>query len=160
LLQRIRPHHPQDIDVLIYGIPSALRLGTFEALCMRGVTSVFVCGLYGSARDELIARSKVVMNLNRHRSMIFEIVRVSYLLANGKAVVADRQADTIIEPDIESGLALCQPEDLVATCEALLNDDARRNALGEAGRAAMKARLITAILQKSFASGGFPLPKS
>jgi hypothetical protein len=108
---------------------------------------VFACGLYGRARDDLIARSKLVLNVNKRRSRIFEVVRVSYLLANGKAVVADRDADTAVEPDFESAVAFCAPEDIVAECERLLDDDAARRDLEARGRAAIRRRPVTGYLR-------------
>ena len=83
----------QDIDVLIYGAVGEQRLAVFASLgrlLNGGVSAVFASGLYGAARDGLIARSKIVLNINNiPYSKIFEIVRVSWLLANSKAVVAD-----------------------------------------------------------------------
>src|SRR5450631_2540993 len=78
ILNRIEKREPQDIDVLIYGSPGQLRLEIFQELCHSGMKCVFLCGMYGQARDELIGRAKIVLNLNLYeRSRIFEIVRVS-----------------------------------------------------------------------------------
>jgi hypothetical protein len=147
VLERIPRADAQDIDVLLYGSPSPLRMEVVTALCERGVKCVFACGLYGRARDDLIARSKLVLNVNKRRSRIFEVVRVSYLLANGKAVVADRDADTAVEPDFESAVAFCAPEDIVAECERLLDDDAARRDLEARGRAAIRRRPVTGYLR-------------
>ena len=43
----------------------------------------------GKTRDDLIARSKLVLNVNRYKhARVFEVARVSYLLGHGKAVVS------------------------------------------------------------------------
>ena len=154
LLKRIGRPDPQDIDVLLYASPAPLRMDIFSALCERGLKCMFVCGLYGSARDGLIARSKLVLNINKHQSRIFEIVRVSYLLANAKAVVADRQPETFIEPEIASAVALCAPEQMVAECERLLDDDAARRGLEARGRAIIEERVITKFLAKALERNG------
>ena len=63
--------------------------------------------VWGDIRDEMIGRSKLVLNLTGYhaKNTIFEIVRVSYLLANGKAVICQKRENVEIEPDIlESGL--------------------------------------------------------
>lgn len=100
ILERIPRSTEQDIEVLLYGMSGQERLETFHALSHAGIASVFVSGLYGAGRDGLIARAKIVLNLNLYaHARIFEVVRVSYLLANRKAVVSDWHAEAAIEPD-------------------------------------------------------------
>jgi hypothetical protein len=150
VLQRIQKPPLQDIDVLIYGSPANDRLGAFHHLAMSSLTTVFVCGLYGKSRDDLIARSKLIVNIhNRERSRIFEIVRVSYLLANRKAVVADLDADSEIDDDIREAVKISVAPQLVNDCRDLLADDAARAAREEAGFAIMARRDIRQILQRA-----------
>jgi hypothetical protein len=154
ILRRIDKPSIQDIDVLFYGLPGQLRLEVFHDLCHHGIRCAFLCGMYGSARDELIGRSKLVLNINSYRSRIFEIVRVSYLLANSKAVVADLQADTFVEPALGAGIAFSAPDQMLATCDRLLDDDAARQALEESGRRAFEQRHISPILAKAIELSG------
>jgi len=150
VLQRIPKPPLQDIDVLLYGSPADDRLGAFHHLAMSGLTAVFVCGLYGRSRDELIARSKLIVNIpNRTRSKIFEVVRVSYLLANRKAVVADLDADSEIDEDMRAAVKATEPPRLVDDCRALAADDAAREAQEQAGFAIMARRDIRPILQRA-----------
>ena len=93
-LTRIRPAPIQDIDVLFYGSLNDRRSAIIKALCDAGANVHTVFGVYGKGRDELIARSKVVLNLHFYEQKLFEIVRVSYLLANSKAVVTECSSDT------------------------------------------------------------------
>ena len=86
VLERVVKPEAQDIDVLMYGAAGQERLSAIYALSQSGLVTVFVSGLYGAARDALIARAKLVLNVTLYRR-VFEIVRVSYLLANKKAVV-------------------------------------------------------------------------
>lgn len=96
-LTRIPKRQNEDIDVLLYGSPGDERFTILKELGAAGVRFVFACGLYGAARDELISRAKIVLNINRYsRSRIFEVVRTSYLLANAKAVVADLHPNTFV----------------------------------------------------------------
>jgi len=154
ILARINSDAPQDIDVLFYGLPGQLRLEIFYDLCRLGIKCVFVCGLYGAARDDLIARSKLVLNINLYQSRIFEIVRVSYLLANAKAVVADIQADTFVEPGIEGAVVFCEPSQVVAECKALLENDETRHELETRGRAIFEKRHISPILSRALGAPG------
>jgi hypothetical protein len=150
ILQRIPRPQVQDIDVLIYGSTGKGRLGAFHHVARSGLTSVFLCGLYGSARDALIGRSKLILNINLYDyGKIFEVVRVSYLLANRKAVIADIDTDTLIDDDIRSAIRVASPSELVDECERLSSDDASRMALENIGFSVMEKRDIRPILRKA-----------
>jgi len=130
-------------------LPGKDRLDAFHYLCHSGLITVFVCGLYGRARDELIGRSKIVVNINLYEQCkIFEIVRVSYLLANRKAVVADIAPDAYIEQDMRSAIRITTPQQLVGDCVKLVTDDGARAALEEAGFAAIERRDIRKVLER------------
>jgi hypothetical protein len=147
-LRRIPKRDDEDIDVLFYGISGPARLQTFDKICRTGLKCVFACGLYGPSRDDLISRAKLVLNLNYYEhSRIFEIVRVSYLLANGNAVVSDIFPDSFIEPDLKDAIAFAPVESLPATCLQLISDDAARSALAARGQSIMEQRDIRPILQ-------------
>jgi hypothetical protein len=146
-LTRIPKAPVQDIDVLMYGTPGPDRLDAFFHLCQFGLKTVFVCGLYGKERDELISRSKLIVNINLYASKIFEIVRVSYLFANRKAVVADIEPETFIEDDIRAGICVAAPSRLVEECDDLVNNESRRRAIEEAGFEAIRSRDIRPILE-------------
>jgi hypothetical protein len=147
LLSRIVKPSVQDIDVLIYGTTGQERLQVFHEMAHRGVTAVYLCGLYGAARDELIARSKIVLNVNYcNYAKIFEVVRVSYLLANRKAVVADESADTFVDPDIRPGVRFAPLSGVVDACRHLIDTEKERIELEEAGHAAIQQRDIVKIL--------------
>lgn len=147
ILQRVPRNPDPDIDVLIYGLTGTARVNAFHHLCHAGLVSMYVCGLYGKARDELIGRSKVIVNLSVYESSkIFEIVRVSYLMANRKAVVADVDRDTVIDGDIAAGLCIGHGNELVAACRRLASDKRAREELEEAAFAAIERRDIRAIL--------------
>ena len=96
-LTRIPRNPVQDIDVLFYGSVNERRARVLDQLRSRGINTQAVFGVYGAARDSLIARAKVVLNLHFYEASIFEIVRVSYLLANRKAVVAECHDGTEID---------------------------------------------------------------
>jgi hypothetical protein len=154
ILTRIAKAPRQDIDVLIYGMSGERRLQTFHGLSQRGLSTVFVSGLYGAARDELISRAKIVLNINLYpHTRIFEIVRVSYLLANRKAVVADLDADTSIDDDIRSAVKLASSlQDLLSLCDSVANNDRERTKLEEAGFSCISRRDIRDILKGALAN--------
>ncbi len=155
ILTRIDNAATQDIDVLIYGAVGEQRLAVFASLghlVNGGVAAVFASGLYGTARDGLIARAKIVLNVNNiPRAKIFEIVRVSFLLANTKAVVSDVYPDSHIEEDIAAGVLFVPPDRIAAACRDLLGDDARRLDLARHGFACFSRRDIRPFLAAALA---------
>ncbi len=155
ILARIPRDAPQDIDVLFYGVPGQRRLGLYSQLCRTGASCVFACGLYGAARDSLIARAKLVLNVDLGDARrVFEIVRVSYLLANAKAVVAAVQPHTLFEPDLRGAVAQAPAERVPALCLELLADEALRKELEQRGEQAIRARDIRAILARALEATG------
>lgn len=146
-LTRISPAPVQDIDVLFYGSLCERRIRILDALKAVGLKVRHLFGVYGEKRDEAIARSKIVLNINSFDDGVFEIVRVSYLLANRVCVVTEGKADDpAIEP-FRDGLEIAPFEEIVQRCKALVEDGARRRALAERGFAAMAARSQAAYLK-------------
>ena len=149
ILARIPRDAAQDIDLLFYGVPGQRRLALFSQLCQTGMRCVFACGLYGAARDGLIARARLVLNVDLKDSRrIFEVVRVSFLLANAKAVVAVLQPETLIEPDLRDAVACTPAERVTATCLDLLANELARKQLEDRGEKAIRARDIGRILAR------------
>jgi len=87
------PKLEQDIDVLFYGWMTPRRIKIISDLKVAGLNVVATDSAYGGGRDNLIARSKVVLNVHHDGRDMFEIVRVSYLMANSKCVVSEQSSD-------------------------------------------------------------------
>lgn len=152
VLTRIPKPALQDIDVLIYGIPSENRLKAFELLANAGLTIVFACGMYGESRDSLVVRAKIILNAGAYQlCQQFEIVRVSYLLANKKAVVSLLDEKTVVEEDIKSAVKLTTFDTLVADCSQLIDNETMRINLENAGFETFARRDIRTILKNALA---------
>ena len=148
-LTRIAPATVQDIDVLFYGSITARRHAVFEAVAASGLGMHAAFRVYGAERDALIARAKVVLNLHAHDNWSFETVRLSYLLANRKAVVCEAASPDEVDSDLRDGLLIAPYEHLVDACAALLRDEPARRRLEDAGFAAFSRRDETALLQRA-----------
>lgn len=147
ILQRISQPQDQDIDVLIYGMPHNFRLEVFQTLCMKWYRCLFVCGLYGHARDELIGRSKIILNLTSHGpESIYPIVRASYLLANRKLVISELCPKLHIEMDIFNAVKFCSTEVIHFFCQYWLANDSERLEAENKGFDIMARRDIRTIL--------------
>ncbi|WP_423372007.1 hypothetical protein [Burkholderia sp. LMG 32019] len=149
-LGRIASDAEQDIDVLFYGSTGPRRLAILEALHARRLTVSAVFNVYGEARDSLIARSKVVLNLHHSASQIFEIVRVFFLMSNAKAVVGEVSSQTAIDPVYTDGFRAVPYDGLVDACVELVRDEERRKQLETAALATIsrypQAELLAPLL--------------
>jgi O-methyltransferase/8-demethyl-8-(2,3-dimethoxy-alpha-L-rhamnosyl)tetracenomycin-C 4'-O-methyltransferase len=148
-LRRIQSSPEQHIDVLFYGSLNEPRLAILRQLEDAGARVRAAFGVYGKERDALIARSKIVLNMHGYDAKLFEVVRVSYLLANSKAVVSETAQDI---GEFESAVAAFPYEGLVQGCLDLLKDNARRVQLEEDGFRVFSRRPITQILEKALSA--------
>lgn len=152
ILHRIARPQVQDIDVLIYGMPHDYRLGIFKKLCESWNRCLFVCGLYGRDRDELIGRSKIILNLTSGEpESIFPIVRTSYLLANRKLVIADMQPHLHFDADMPDAVQFCSTEQIPFLCQCWLSNDIERLKAEYKGFDVMRQRDIRTILLTALA---------
>ncbi|MDO8300157.1 MAG: hypothetical protein Q7T64_10710, partial [Lacisediminimonas sp.] len=142
----------QDIDVLFYGTLANRRRLILDELRARGVNLHVETDCYGPQRDALIARARIVLNLHAYDAHIFEIVRVSYLLANRKAVVAEVGPHTDIDPLFRDAVAAAPYEHLVDTCMRLLANDGQRLALEQRGYEIMRSVDAVACVRERIAA--------
>lgn len=132
-LTRIEKPQVQDIDVLFYGSINPRRQKILDELKDAGLKTEVLTGVYGAQRDAFIARSKLVLNLHFYDTQIFELARVSYLLANKKAVVTEKGSKTQFPAELDGQICAVPYASLVDTCKELVADTDRRNALETAG---------------------------
>jgi hypothetical protein len=119
-LSRIEPAPEKDIDVLFYGSVNERRLQVLEQLVRAGLRVETLFGVYGAQRDAVIARSRIVLNIHYYPAKIFEIARISYLLANRVCVVSETSpADSALE-SVQDGIAQAAYECLSGKCLDLI----------------------------------------
>ena len=119
--------------MLFYGAINERRKAVLEGLIARGLRIEFLAGVYREARDRYIARAKVVLNLHYYPASVFETVRVSYLLANEKAVVAECGPNTTLPPELTDALCAVPYDGLVDACCQLVADAGARANLARRG---------------------------
>ena len=147
-LTRIPKAKPQDIDVLFYGYVNERRRPVLDAIAAHGLNVQAPFGVYGRQRDELIARAKVVLNVHQVEGRVIEMVRVSYLLANRKAVVTELSAGMENYPNLASAVHCAPYEGLADACQLLVRDEGRRRAFELAGHAWIAARRQSRYLKE------------
>lgn len=155
-LEKVPTGVEPDIDVLYYGKLSPYRYDALSKVAdsrpnLTGLSVMTLTNVWGKLRDEFIARSKVIVNIS-HGGEIFEIVRVSYLLANKKAVVCVLgNGQEVIEGDLRSGaLKFIMTSDVQSTCQALVEDDAARVLYAEQGYEIFRQRDIREVITNFF----------
>lgn len=130
------PKNQEDIDILYIG-----SLGQKRAEKLISISSspsrnsvISISNSWGSQRDKFISRSKILLNIsNENPSMtIFEIVRVSYYLANKKAVICETYPGLEVEEDMSKILKFVTADKLPEECDILVHDAARRQDYAEA----------------------------
>ena len=121
-LQRIQHAPDKDIDILFYGSVNKRRLAILEALASTGLKIETLFGVYGEQRDAIIARSKLVLNIHYYPAKIFEIVRVSWLLANAVCVVTEESPPDSTIDQVRDGIVQAPYESLVKTCQAVIEN--------------------------------------
>src|SRR6185369_9502980 len=124
------------------------RLAVLQALHEHGANVIPAFGVYGTERDHLIARAKIVLNVHMYDAKVFEIVRVSYLLSNRCFVVSERGADRDGERPFEDGIAFADYGDLAGACLRYLTDRAAREATALRGFELFSRRRVPEVLRE------------
>ena len=125
-LQRIPKKSPQNIDVLFYGSMNPRREKVIAELRAHDLNVHVAFAIYGSKRDELISRSKVVLNHHHYDSEIYEVVRTSYLINNAKLVVGEVNPSTSIDTHYLTSIYPAKYEELAASCSKLVRNETLR----------------------------------
>jgi len=150
-LSRI-PAAAKDIDVLFIGSMNPRRGEILYQLQAQGAAIEVAFNCYGEARDALIARARIVLNLHFYPAKLFEIVRVSYLLANRVCVVSETGLDGELEAPFLGGVAFAGYDGLILACLRLLADEAARDRIAQKGFEQMRALSQVEMLKRALAA--------
>jgi glycosyltransferase involved in cell wall biosynthesis len=153
-LTRIAPASEQDIDVLFYGSLNDRRRAVLDQLRQSGLAVKWAFDVYGEQRDALIARSKVVLSMHYYLPGAFEIVRVSYAMANRKVVIAEVNPGEDVDADLLPGIVAVPYERLAEACRLWVEDDDGRRELEDTAFRTFSARDMASILRQHLATTG------
>ncbi len=148
ILSRITPA-TEDIDVLFIGRLDERRDAILKQLERAGAKVHRATAAWGKARDNLIARAKIIINIHREPAHILEMVRLSYVLANRKCIVSESGLDTTMEEPLKGGIAFASYDKLVERCLEYLRDNTKRIALAEKGFALFHAQSQVPMLKEA-----------
>lgn len=144
-MKRIR-NVEKDIDVVFYGSLNPRRIPILESLRSRCNLHILY-GAYGDPRDEIIARSKIILNIHAFDARVMEQVRISYLFNNRCFVLSE---DSPANP--YAGVLATAPYDgLVDACLRFLEQPEERYRFAKAGFQWLKQRPMSELLRSALA---------
>ncbi|MDN0082650.1 hypothetical protein QU487_07795 [Crenobacter sp. SG2305] len=148
----------QDIDLLFYGSINERRQKVLQTLKAQAPNLKLhtAFGVYGDELDNLLARSKAVLNLHFYETSILEMVRLSNLIANRVPFVTEIGAATET-PEGLAALTVNAPYDeLPQRCFELLNlSGEQRLAIAEQSLAGFAEQFdATRVLEEALTRSG------
>lgn len=146
-LKRIQKSPIPDIDVLFYGLVNTRRRRILDDLKAAGLKVHETFNCYGSERDELIGRSKIVLNMHFYDTGIFEMVRCSYLFANQVCVVSEESVD--VPTELVGAIALVPYDRLTWMCQHLVDDPKGRRRVATRAHEAFRSCDEADILRRA-----------
>merc|ERR1712070_797038 len=81
-LEVIKNMKEKPIDILFYGSMNPRRAHILNELNKKYNVEIRVNDLWDKERDDLISKSKIVINIHYYENAIVELHRISYLLCN------------------------------------------------------------------------------
>lgn len=147
-MTRIPRARTQDIDVCFFGWSTPRRRSLITQLESAGLRVYASSSCYGGARDNVISRSKVCLNVHHDGRDRFEAVRVSYLMSNSCSVVSEYSSDDDEYSDLRRSIAVVPYRLLVDTCASLATDSAthERSVMGASALDSIQKRDFTAAV--------------
>jgi len=139
----------RDIDILAYMSPSPRRVRIMEKFANdKKINFVAVQSVYGDERDELIKRSKLVINLHNHDNQIFEMVRVTHLIQNKIPVLCEREPNTDFPNYMEGAVFTSTYDKFIDNAYNLLKKPEKLDAQAERGLDIFKKFPMTNFIQE------------
>ena len=135
-----------DIDVLFYGNLSSRRMHIHNMLIkvLPSIKIIFKDNIWGDERDNLIARSKIILNIGNYTDIhLFEAVRVIPLLARQKFVISEECADGHDYEYLKNGLIFCSYSDIISKVVHYLNHPILRHTISSNGYNIVKRHTLT-----------------
>lgn len=111
-----KPNNEKDIDIFFYGSFNERRLKILESLKQKGMKVIFKNNIWKAEREDLISRSKILLNIHYFEHSILETVRLSYLLSNNCNIISEVSQDPILDKWHKSYIEFAKYEELVDVC--------------------------------------------
>ena len=154
-LERLPTGKPEDIGMLYIGSLGAKRSEKLHTTVDTPVVSnglVSLTNVWGAMRDEFISRAQLMLNVSNDNPLmkIYEVVRVSYYLANRKAVLSEEVPGNFVEDDLRRVLQFSPPSELGHAAAALLAEPERRLRYADECYQVFRQRDVRAVVRAYF----------
>lgn len=127
---------------------TARRQALCDRLARHGIAVRIESSVYGADRDALIARSRIVLNICAiDHGVVFDAVRVCYLLANQAFVISEGDMDPTQELIYDGGVVFGSFDGMVELCLDYLGREAERKQIAARGQRIMQSRRQSAFLE-------------
>jgi hypothetical protein len=115
----------KDIDVLFMGSMNERRKKIIHDLKDNGINvHVAPYNLWGQKRDNMLARSKIVLNIHFYENAILETTRLSYVLSLGECiVVSEKSVDEELDTFYSQFVNFSSESTIVQDCKKILSID-------------------------------------
>lgn len=143
----------KDIDVLFFGSVNERRQRVLEQLSAGGARVTTLFGIYGSTRDAFVRRAKIVLNVHHFEAKIFEVIRVSHLLAQGACVVSETGGDRTLEATFARAVAFADYDAIADRTLALLGADEERVRLAREGQKVLRSLDQARFVREALSEG-------
>lgn len=132
-----RQQRVQDIDVLFYGAYSPRRRKMFRLISKIANCNVVFryYTLFGKEREDLIRRSKIILNLHYWPDSALEVHRIEYACARGKCIISEPSADRMLDLCYEKCVDITPYEEIPKRVTHLLRDQTARSNLEKQAQA-------------------------
>lgn len=117
-LEVIKNMKEKPIDILFYGSMNPRRAHILNELNKKYNVEIRVNDLWDKERDDLISKSKIVINIHYYENAIVELHRISYLLCNKVLVISEIGRDY---KDLEKMVIFSDYNKLIKTCDNWLS---------------------------------------
>jgi len=134
------PDTNQDIDVLFFGAMHPRRKQIQEYITRRFGRSKIIFrynDLFGEERDDLIKRSKILLNIHYWDKSSLETHRIEYLSSKGKCIISEKSSDSLLDNVYSDSVTFVTPgkmEELVLQIKLLLTDKNKREIMEKKSR--------------------------
>lgn len=147
-----REAHTSDIDVQFYGAESPRRreMETMLKQIPNCTVAFRYYTLFRAEREDLIRRSKIILNMHYWPDSSLEVHRIEYICARGKCIISEPSSDEVLDNTYSSCVDFCKYSDIPERVKHLTGNRGERSRLGrEAQRNCFRNQFSVGAIRES-----------
>ena len=112
----------KDIDILFLGSLNDRRKSILDKLKLKFNVYIGNLNLWDEKRNEILFRSKIVLNINFYENGILELARLSYLLSNRAFIISENGFNKELSKKMSDFMILTNYNNIIDTVNNCLNN--------------------------------------